>query len=271
MQAGVVDLGRAVYQRVGPNWLLAAVLGGVLFGFGMVQAGGCVSRNLVRFGSGSLKALAALLATAAGSGDHLAARAAPSLWRRQYHRRHGRCPPALLSSAALLTWCLLNRRFRRSPADLATGAVLGALVPLGWLATGLGQGEPESVNYLALDRAAFTLPSDRRDGVGCVRHGPHAATNSASSDSPPAVICAGTCSAVRSWAAAVPLALGCTVGQGLSGVSDPGSRFVPGAGGDADRGLVGSEVPRDGPPAAAVSADAPRLRPLNSMLRMAPD
>ncbi|MFL5332233.1 MAG: YeeE/YedE thiosulfate transporter family protein [Geminicoccaceae bacterium] len=62
-KAGLVDLGGSLYQRAGPHWLPAAV-GGVLFGFGMVQAGGCISRNLVRFGSGSLKASVALLATA---------------------------------------------------------------------------------------------------------------------------------------------------------------------------------------------------------------
>ena len=66
--------------------------------------------------------------------------------------------PAGIAGAALLACCLLNRRARSAPADLATGAALGALVPLGWLATGLAQGQPESINYLALDRAAFTLP-----------------------------------------------------------------------------------------------------------------
>ena len=64
--AGLVDLGRSVYRQQG--WLWAGTLpGGLLFGFGMVQAGGCVSRNLTRLGAGSLKAGAALLAVAAAA------------------------------------------------------------------------------------------------------------------------------------------------------------------------------------------------------------
>ena len=41
------------------NWL-GNILGGLLFGIGMVFAGGCASRNLVRLGGGDLRAAVVL-------------------------------------------------------------------------------------------------------------------------------------------------------------------------------------------------------------------
>jgi uncharacterized membrane protein YedE/YeeE len=53
---GVIDPSKSLYT--GPRFtLLGYVLGGLLFGFGMVLAGGCGSKTLVRVGGGSLKAL----------------------------------------------------------------------------------------------------------------------------------------------------------------------------------------------------------------------
>ena len=52
-------LGRGARHRLrGPRLIwLSNVLGGLLFGFGMVLASGCGSKTLVRIGGGSLKAL----------------------------------------------------------------------------------------------------------------------------------------------------------------------------------------------------------------------
>jgi len=53
---GRIELGKSFHT--GPQLLLASyLLGGVLFGFGMVLAGGCASRTIVRIGAGSLKSL----------------------------------------------------------------------------------------------------------------------------------------------------------------------------------------------------------------------
>lgn len=53
---GLIDPTKSIYT--GPRLLLLGyVLGGLLFGFGMVLAGGCGSKTLVRVGGGSLKAL----------------------------------------------------------------------------------------------------------------------------------------------------------------------------------------------------------------------
>ena len=54
---GIVDLGKSMYHAgSGLNWV-GHIVGGLMLGFGMVFAGGCPSRNLVRAGSGDLRAL----------------------------------------------------------------------------------------------------------------------------------------------------------------------------------------------------------------------
>ena len=53
---GLIDTAKAIYTTPRLAWL-AYVIGGLLFGFGMVLAGGCGSRTLVRLGGGSLKSL----------------------------------------------------------------------------------------------------------------------------------------------------------------------------------------------------------------------
>ena len=54
--AGWLDAGKSVYG--GPKFIwLSALVGGALFGFGMVLASGCGSKTLVRIGGGNLKSL----------------------------------------------------------------------------------------------------------------------------------------------------------------------------------------------------------------------
>ena len=53
---GWVDASKSVYA--GPRLLwLSAIVGGAMFGFGMVLASGCGSKTLVRIGSGNLKSM----------------------------------------------------------------------------------------------------------------------------------------------------------------------------------------------------------------------
>src|SRR5580765_2485158 len=54
--AGWLDASKSIYG--GPKFVwLSALVGGALFGFGMVLASGCGSRTLVRIGGGNLKSL----------------------------------------------------------------------------------------------------------------------------------------------------------------------------------------------------------------------
>lgn len=58
--AGLIDPTQTLHAS--SRWLwLSALVGGLLFGFGMVLASGCGSKTLVRVGSGNLKALIVML------------------------------------------------------------------------------------------------------------------------------------------------------------------------------------------------------------------
>lgn len=58
--SGFIDPAKTIHG--GHRWLwLSALVGGLLFGFGMVLASGCGSKSLVRLGGGSLKSLVVVL------------------------------------------------------------------------------------------------------------------------------------------------------------------------------------------------------------------
>jgi uncharacterized protein len=54
--AGVIDISKSIYSSPSFTWL-SYLVGGFLFGFGMVLASGCGSKTLIRIGGGSLKSL----------------------------------------------------------------------------------------------------------------------------------------------------------------------------------------------------------------------
>ena len=54
--AGLVDLGKSIYLTPNLGWL-GAIVGGLMFGFGMTLTGGCGNKTLVRLGAGNLKSL----------------------------------------------------------------------------------------------------------------------------------------------------------------------------------------------------------------------
>jgi uncharacterized membrane protein YedE/YeeE len=153
---GLIDPGKSFHT--GPRLLLASyLLGGFLFGFGMVLAGGCASRTLVRIGGGSMKAvvvfvligvtayvtlrgvlavvrvgaieplavmlpgrqdLPALLADATG--------AAPAVLHLAF---------ALLVGGALAAWTLASREFRTAE-NLLAGFAVGAAIVGVWFVSG---------------------------------------------------------------------------------------------------------------------------------------
>ncbi|MGI9334872.1 MAG: YeeE/YedE thiosulfate transporter family protein, partial [Gammaproteobacteria bacterium] len=58
--AGLVDVGESIYLGTTFTWF-SHVVGGLLFGVGMTLGAGCGQRNLVRLGTGNLRALVVLL------------------------------------------------------------------------------------------------------------------------------------------------------------------------------------------------------------------
>jgi uncharacterized membrane protein YedE/YeeE len=156
---GAVDLGASFHT--GARLLLASyVTGGFLFGFGMVLAGGCGSRTLVRVGGGSLKALVVLLVI--GLAAFMTLRGVLAVVRVEaiepwYLLLDGRQDlPALvarasalplaaahLAAAALIgaplaAWTLASREFRTRGNLLAGLTIGGAVVGLWWISGHLG-------------------------------------------------------------------------------------------------------------------------------------
>lgn len=141
----------------GSRWMLAsALLGGLMFGVGMVLASGCGSRNLVRLGGGSLKALVVLLVTAVTAWMTL--RGLTARWRvdtvdawawslptsqdlPSLLARVADWPAAdvalvlgLLVGGALLLWVLWQPEGREGPTLLG-GLGIGAVVVAIWWVT----------------------------------------------------------------------------------------------------------------------------------------
>ncbi|MGI9421142.1 MAG: YeeE/YedE family protein [Geminicoccaceae bacterium] len=150
--AGVIDLGHSLYRASDVLWL-GALVGGLIFGFGMTLTGGCTSRNLVRLGAGNLKSLVVLLIM--GITAYMTMNGLFALARVRLEEiggisstDQGIAPMLGLGSAAALVvalavaaslavFCLVDKKFRASRKDVTAGLVLGALIPIGWLITGL--------------------------------------------------------------------------------------------------------------------------------------
>jgi uncharacterized membrane protein YedE/YeeE len=75
---GWVEAGKTIYAPSRLVWL-SNVIGGLLFGFGMVLASGCGSKTLVRIGGGSLKALVVFCVL--GISAYMAMRGLFGVWR----------------------------------------------------------------------------------------------------------------------------------------------------------------------------------------------
>jgi uncharacterized membrane protein YedE/YeeE len=252
--AGLVPIDGSPYLAPRLFWL-GAILGGLLFGHGMVLAGGCAGRALVRLGGGSVKALLVLLlmgltaflvtsgplafvtralvkagsvrlGTPTGGLDALLSAAGLSA-------TPARLLATLLLLAPLLAFCLADPKLRRSRADLATGAALGAVVALGWLATStLGDAAaPSSLTFVgpAGDTLLWLMAGDGQlpgfgaaavlgavlgSAVTAAAEGQLRLEAFASADDTVRHALGGALMGVGG-----ALAFGCSVGQGMTGVS----------------------------------------------------
>jgi uncharacterized membrane protein YedE/YeeE len=154
--AGQVDPAKTLYG--GNRWIwLSATVGGVLFGFGMVLASGCGSKNLVRIGGGSLKAVIVFLvlglsafATLKGitavvrvaTVDRAAIEfAAPALLPvglatlSGLELRTAGLLAALLLGGGLVLWALASRDFRNFD-NLLAGFGIGLVIVAAWWVSG---------------------------------------------------------------------------------------------------------------------------------------
>jgi uncharacterized membrane protein YedE/YeeE len=154
--AGLIDPSKTLYVSNRFIWL-SALVGGVLFGFGMVLASGCGSKTLVRVGAGNLKSLVvfivmglAAFATLKGitavlrvnTVDAVAIDFAAPATLGQWLANASGLPPAttaLVLGLALgfgfMVWAIAGRDFL-SADNLLAGFGVGAIITALWWVSG---------------------------------------------------------------------------------------------------------------------------------------
>ncbi len=160
--SGISDINSAMYLTTSFNWL-GNVVGGFMFGIGMVFAGGCVSRNLVRAGAGDLRSFLVLIVTGIFAfmtiggilGPVRVAAFAPSTVDLTDYELGSQSAGSIISLfsginaetanlgamivivAALLIYCFKDASFRKSARHLVAGVGIGLCIVAGWMLTGL--------------------------------------------------------------------------------------------------------------------------------------
>ena len=153
--SGYVNLNETHYTAQSVS-ILMVPLGGLLFGLGMALANACGTRSLVLLGEGNLRSLVVLLALGVGAGMALSGVVAPlRIWLEDATRMPlpgttlpegltlAGLPPtaATLTASGLLLVILALRLAPRmrdmSLRDWIGGLIIGALVPAGWWITGV--------------------------------------------------------------------------------------------------------------------------------------
>jgi uncharacterized protein len=152
---GSVDLGKSIYLQTSFS-APVMFLGGLLFGYGMVLSNGCGSRALVLLGRGNLRSfvvvivlgifaemtLKGLIAPLRIAGVQLSTITTKLVSIPAVLSSFGlteslaRMIAASVISAALIIFAFAHAPFRRSFGQVAAGLAVGLLVAAGWYATG---------------------------------------------------------------------------------------------------------------------------------------
>jgi len=245
--AGVINLSDSIYQMAQASWLLTAV-GGVLFGFGMIRARGCGARSLVLFGQGNLRSLVVLLvigitAFMTLSGvlgplrDSISGSTLVTLQSGTFTSQASRWGFVAVFGGLLLAFIFNDNGFWRKRKDVIAGTVIGLLVVAGWLVTGwIGFDEFEPTPLVSLTFVApvgstiqyVMIATGMSLSFGIVvvlgvvlgsfmaakATGTFKLTGFDRSTDMPRYLIGALC-----MGAGGALALGCSVGQGLTGMS----------------------------------------------------
>lgn len=156
---GWVDAGQSIYAAPRVIWL-SHLVGGLMFGFGMVLGSGCGSKTLVRVGGGSLKAL--VVFAVLGIAAYATMRGLFGVWRAAtvdavaFTLPVGQDLPSLLAHGAglsrsvaawavggglgllLVAWALARPEGRTADVLLAGGAIGAVVVCVWWVSGVLG-------------------------------------------------------------------------------------------------------------------------------------
>ncbi|MFN3565265.1 MAG: YeeE/YedE family protein [Burkholderiaceae bacterium] len=184
--AGLIDLTDAFYTT--PRFTaLAYVVGGLLFGFGMVLTGGCGSRSVVRAGGGSLKSLVVIIVL--GVSAYISLRGALGVVRVYWIepvgvelRTHQDLPSllaaatglakptlqralAVLIGGALLAFVFARRDFLRLDNVLAGVAIGGVIVGVWFVSGYVGRLDEHPVT---IEKAFVATNSGRMESLSFV-------------------------------------------------------------------------------------------------------
>ena len=170
--ARLVDFGKTIYTAPRVTWL-SSLVGGFLFGFGMTLASGCGSKTLIRLGAGNLKSLVVLIVLAISA--YMTLKGLFAVWRVSaldivrfdtgaIGAAHSdlasvvvalvggsasvRTALPLVVAAALVVFAFSSRDFRASPAMIAGGIAIGAVIVGGWYVSGYLGHVPEDPRTL---------------------------------------------------------------------------------------------------------------------------
>ncbi|QNP49612.1 YeeE/YedE family protein [Diaphorobacter aerolatus] len=153
-ERGQIDLTTAQVVRSSFSWF-GALIGGLLFGGGMALARSCGARSLVLLAGGNLRSLVTLLCLGAAAQASLTGVLVPARqWVQGFGKlslEHATLPARLLANGfsatatlalatglpvlALLFYALRKPELRRSPVQWIAALVIGALVAAGWWIT----------------------------------------------------------------------------------------------------------------------------------------
>ncbi|KGJ68446.1 YeeE/YedE family protein [Bradyrhizobium diazoefficiens] len=153
--SGAVDLGKSIYLQQSFS-APVLFLGGLLFGYGMVLSNGCGSRALVLLGRGNLRSFVVVIVLAIAAQMTLKGLVAPAriaLVQASQATVNTNSLPSLLAAfgpsealsraiaaavivVALTLFAFAQPTFRRSPGQIAAGIIVGVLVAGGWFVTG---------------------------------------------------------------------------------------------------------------------------------------
>lgn len=257
--AGIINLSESIYLNPSLSWLLIP-LGGLVFGYGMTLANGCGARALVLLGQGNLRSFVVLLCL--GITAFITLTGLLAVWRLDIANAtsvtaeglHGLAPEGRLVLALAIVAALLYLTFRRSRflenrRDLLAGLIVGAVVVAGWLATGvLGYDdfEPMAVTSItfvapvgeAIQYAMISTGMDISFGVVIVAgvllgslasallRGQFKLEGFSTPQMMTRYMAGGALMGVGG-----ALAMGCSIGQGLTGLSTLGSSSILAAAG----------------------------------------
>ena len=159
----VVDLNKSMYLAPNFNWL-GNLVGGLLFGYGMVFAGGCASKNLARAGGGDLRSLLVLVvmglfgfmtiggiigplrnamaqATSISLTDEIGVETQGLGTILAKYSSFSPSDATMMVTAAIAIvvglFIFMSRNYRANPIHIVSGLGIGLCVAAGWALTGL--------------------------------------------------------------------------------------------------------------------------------------